>query len=99
MDAPASAIGRFVRDNPGEAAARLRAVLAEDPSRARVANAHDTPLMWLPDDEAVAREIAALLVHHGADPSICDARGLTAAELAAERGLDEVAALLRGDGA
>lgn len=77
--------------------ARLRAVLAEDPSRARVASADDTPLMWLPDDEAAAREIAALLVQHGADRSVVDARGLTAAERAAERGLDEVAALLRDD--
>lgn len=75
--------------------ARLRAVLDEDPSRARAVGEHETPLMWLPDDEATAREIAALLLAHGADPSVRDAHGRTAAELAEERGMDEVAALLR----
>ena len=75
--------------------ARLRAVLAEDPSLARGTGEHETPLMYLPDDEAAAREIAALLVRHGADLSVRDERGLTAAELAAERGMDDVAALLR----
>ena len=34
MEGPASAIGRFVRDQPAEAAARLRAVLADDPRNA-----------------------------------------------------------------
>ncbi|MGZ8376196.1 MAG: ankyrin repeat domain-containing protein [Gemmatirosa sp.] len=75
--------------------ARLRDVLREDPSRARSATEHETPLMWLPDDASAAREIAALLLAHGADATVRDAQGRTAAELAEARGLDDAAALLR----
>ena len=51
--------------------------------------------MWLPDDEARAIEVAELLVRYGADPTIRNKEGLTAADCAEKRGLYEVAELLR----
>jgi len=80
---------------------RLRELLREDPSLARAAlEDGGTPLMWLPDDEALALEVAALLLEHGADPAARHRDGSIAAERARRRGLDAVAALLqdRGDG-
>jgi ankyrin repeat protein len=78
---------------------RLRVVLREEPARARVANASgETPLMWLPSDAASALEIASLLLEYGADPAVRNAQGLSAADIATRRGLDEVAALLRARG-
>jgi len=50
--------------------------------------------MWMPGDEAQALEIAKLFLAHGADPSIRNKQGQTAADLARKRGLDEVAELL-----
>ena len=73
---------------------RLRTVLSEEPALARMAGDGDTPLMWLPDDDARAMEIARLLVGLGADPSIRNKEGQTAADRARARGLDEVADLL-----
>jgi hypothetical protein len=76
--------------------ARLRELLAAEPALARVASREgDTPLMWLPDDEARAIEMIELLVAHGADPAARRADGATAAGRAAQRGMDEAAALLR----
>jgi ankyrin repeat protein len=78
---------------------RLRAVLAEDSARARVTSAEaGTPLMWLPDDGGVALAAASLLLAHGADPQVRDARGRTAAQVAEERGMADVASLLRERG-
>jgi ankyrin repeat protein len=78
---------------------RLREVLREEPVRARATNASgETPLMWLPSDAAAALEVARLLVEHGADPAARNAQGLSAADIATRRGLDEVAALLRSRG-
>jgi uncharacterized protein len=75
---------------------RVREVLRAEPALAR-AGGESTPLMYLPPDEGRALAIAELLLAHGADPSARRARdGLTAAELAEARGLDAVAALLRG---
>jgi ankyrin repeat protein len=75
---------------------RLRALLDDQPELARIAAADgDTPLMWLPNDDAAALAIAALLLAHGADPARRNARGETAAGIATRRGLEEVAALLR----
>src|SRR5688500_15173768 len=54
MEAPASAIGRFVQGNPGEAAARLRAVLAEDPRNAEAWRLLGRALRELGEDEAAA---------------------------------------------
>jgi len=73
---------------------RLRFVLGDDPDRARLVHEGQTPLMWLPDDEARAMAIARLLLAHGADPTVINSEGETAAVRARRRGLDEVADLL-----
>ena len=74
---------------------RLRAVLAAEPKLARSSGEHETPLMWLPDDETRAKEIARMFLAGGADPAVRNKHGQTAADLASRRGLEEVAALLR----
>jgi len=76
---------------------RLRALLATAPD---LANAPDPkygirPLFCLPDDEAQAADMAALLLAHGADPIIKSNEGQTAGQVARKRGLDEAADLLR----
>ena len=74
---------------------RLRELLAEKPERARGYDG-ETLLMYLPpDDERKAMEVARLLLEHGADPSIQDPQGLTAADRAERNAMYEVAALLR----
>jgi ankyrin repeat protein len=75
--------------------ARLREVLTAEPKLAKSSGEHETPLMWLPDDEARAKEIAEMLLAGGADPTVRNTQGQTAADLASIRGLDDVAALLR----
>lgn len=78
---------------------RLREVLRDEPELARITSSRgDTPLMWLPDDAAAALEIASLLVENGADPARRNVQGSTAADIAAKRGLDAVAQLLRSHG-
>ena len=78
---------------------RVRAVLAESPEKATVVwSDGTTPLMWLPDDEERAMEIVRLFLAHGADPSVRDAQGKTAADRAARRGLEDVARFLRSHG-
>ncbi len=74
---------------------RMREVLAAEPKLAKSSGEDETPLMWLPDDEARAREIAEMLLAGGADPTVRNKQGQTAADLASRRGLDDVAALLR----
>ena len=76
--------------------ARLRELLVAEPALATaVADGH-TPLMWLPpDDEVRAMEIAELLLAHGADPTLVDEQGETAADRADRLGMFEVAELLR----
>lgn len=96
-------LGRYSRDvwqlTYAGLAERLRDVLRDEPGLARATNRHgDTPLMWLPNDDASALEIAALLLDSGADPTQRNARGLTAAEIATRRGLDDVVALLGSRG-
>lgn len=76
---------------------RLAAVLAETPSLAnQVLQGVDNPvaLFCLPDDESQAAQIVALLLQHGADTSVRNSKGQTAAEVARFRGLDEAAQLL-----
>jgi len=73
---------------------RLRHVLSEEPERAK-GNDQNTPLMWLPDDDAGAVECANLLISYGADPSIKNTDGFRAADLAEKRGLYDAAELLR----
>lgn len=76
---------------------RLRALLAAEPD---LVNAPDPkyamrPLFCLPDDEAQAADMVALLLAHGADPALKNAQGETPAQAARKRGLDEAADLLR----
>jgi uncharacterized protein len=77
---------------------RLRELLNDDPGLAKLRGSETTPLMWLPDDEARALEIAKLFLAHGANPSLRNKDGQTAADLARKRGMDRVADLLTGDG-
>jgi hypothetical protein len=75
---------------------RLRAVLAEDPRRARVAWEKQTPLMWLPpEDEDLALEVVKELVRHGADPAVVNEEGDTAADRAEAMGMFKLAAHFR----
>ncbi len=74
---------------------RLREVQTEEPDLAKAAADNNTPLMWIPEDEARAIEIVHMLVAGGADPKIRNKEGLTAADCAERRGLYEVADLLR----
>jgi len=74
---------------------RLREVLTEKPERARGYDG-ETLLMYLPpDDEDKALEAARLLVQHGADPTIKDPDGRTAADRAERNAMYRVAAFLR----
>jgi tetratricopeptide (TPR) repeat protein len=61
MEGPASAIGRFVRDNPAEAARRLRALLAEDPHNAEGWRLLGRALRLTGEDEAASEaEVSAV---------------------------------------
>jgi ankyrin repeat protein len=74
---------------------RLREILAERPELARGYDG-ETLLMYLPpDDEDKALETATLLLQHGADPTIKDPNGLTAADRAERNAMYRVAAALR----
>jgi uncharacterized protein len=74
---------------------RLREILAEKPERARGYDG-ETVLMYLPpDDEAKAMEAAALLLEHGADPTIKDPQRRTAADRAERNAMYRVAEFLR----
>ena len=71
---------------------RLREVLAADPALAKAAHPDGgTPLMRLPDDDVKAREVVDLLLSYGADPSRRNKDGKTAADLARERGMSDIA--------
>jgi len=74
---------------------RLREVLRAEPKLATSRGENETPLMWLPADDASAMEIAEMFLAGGADPNVRNRQGQTAADLAGVRGLDDVAALLR----
>ncbi|MEX2153464.1 MAG: ankyrin repeat domain-containing protein [Gemmatimonadaceae bacterium] len=74
---------------------RLREIITARPDLAKVVWDGWTPLMWLPDDERRAVEIVELFLAHGADPSIRNKDGQTAADYARKRALDEAAELLR----
>lgn len=71
---------------------RVRQILAEDPSLARVTSSDGhTPLWWLPDDEAKATELVELLLAAGANPAARTDSGGTAAAWARRRGMRAVA--------
>lgn len=76
---------------------RLREVLATEPGRAREVRPDDgmTPLWWLPIDEDRALTVAQLLLAAGADRSIKNHHGHTAADWATKLGMPKVAAILR----
>jgi ankyrin repeat protein len=77
---------------------RLRALLAEHPELGRLGGGGQTPLMWLPaEDEEVAIEIAKLFLAHGADPTIRNPEGMTAADRAARLGMSRLAEQLRAE--
>jgi len=74
---------------------RLGELIAAEPALAKTrGSGGDTPLMWLPDDDARALAMAQLYLEHGADPAARNEKGETAALIARRRGLDEVADLL-----
>jgi ankyrin repeat protein len=74
---------------------RLTELLAADPSLASaVTRGGEVPLFALPDDDELAVEVVELLLAHGADPSKKNAAGLTPAQAAKKRGLEEAAAVL-----
>ena len=74
---------------------RLRAIFATEPERARIESNGHTPLMWLPTfDEALAIDIAQLLVQHGADTTKRNNRGETAEMRARALGMYDLAAVL-----
>lgn len=71
---------------------RVREVLRPQPELAKVSSGGHTPLMWLPpDDESRALEIARLLIEHGADPTLRNKEGETAADRARRLGMLHVA--------
>ena len=75
---------------------RLREVFAETPERARVTWNGWTPLMCLPpEDERLALEIVKLFLERGADPTVVNKEGTTAADRAEKLGMFEVASYLR----
>jgi len=75
---------------------RLAELLAADRSLASaITRGGEVPLFALPDDDERAFEVAELLLAHGADPSVKNAAGITAAEAAKKRGLEEAAATIR----
>jgi ankyrin repeat protein len=71
---------------------RLRELLDAEPALAKAAHPDgDTPLTRLPDDEGVALRIIELFLAHGADPSVRNEDGTSAADLARKRGMEEAA--------
>jgi ankyrin repeat protein len=75
---------------------RLEAALTEQPWRANERLAGDCPtaLYCLPDDEEAACEAARMLLAHGADPGVRNAKGQTPADWARLKGLDDAADLI-----
>lgn len=77
---------------------RLRELFVTDSRLAKASHNGWTLLMRLPGDEQRALEIAKLLIVHGTDVTSHNPEGLSAADFADKRGLDAVAAFLRGVG-
>ena len=91
-------LGRVSRDVwnlvPTGTVERLRELFRSEPDLAKVAGGGHTPLMWLPDDEARALEVAELLLQYGADPTARNNDGESAADRAAKFGMFRLAELL-----
>jgi ankyrin repeat protein len=82
-------------------AARVRALLAEDPQRLWECGAHNMPLIWYPaigGAGAVQVELTRLLIERGADVN-AQKRGHTALHWAARAGAFDLAELLLDHGA
>ena len=70
---------------------RVREVLRVEPQIAAMSG-ESTPLFWLPEDEDKAVELVGLLLSYGADPTFRRKEdGLTAADVARRRGLEQTA--------
>jgi uncharacterized protein len=77
---------------------RLTELFDADPSLASaVTRGGEVPLFALPDDDERAAEIVELLLARGADPSVKNSAGLTPAEAAQKRGLEEATAAFQTD--
>jgi len=78
---------------------RLRQLFRESPELARTTSNDHAPLMWLPPgDENRAIELAELYVSYGADTTLEDEDGRTAADRAERQGMFRAAAVLRAAG-
>jgi hypothetical protein len=73
---------------------RVRELLAEEPQWATQTFNGETLLFRLPDDDDEAVAMAGLLLANGADPSVVDKDGRTAAATARRYGLLKTAARL-----
>jgi ankyrin repeat protein len=73
---------------------RLTELFAADRSLASAITRGEPPLFALPDDDERAVDVAELLLAHGAEPTVKNPAGLTPAEAAKKRGLDEAAAAI-----
>jgi ankyrin repeat protein len=74
---------------------RLRELLEAEPALATSAHPDgETPIMRLTDDAAKAVEIVKLFLAHGADRGVRNEQGQTAADLAGQRGMEDVVRLL-----
>lgn len=73
---------------------RLAELLGKDRGLASALTRGEAPLFALPDDDERAVDVAELLLAHDADPSVRNSAGLTPAEAARKRGLDEAAATI-----
>lgn len=78
---------------------RLGELLAERPELGRISGGGQTPLMWLPpEDEGRAIEVARLLLKYGADPTLRNPEGMSAADRAERQGMAELSRVLRQGG-
>jgi ankyrin repeat protein len=75
---------------------RLRELFTEEPGLANLVHFRtgQTPLFFLPNEQASALEMAKFLVEHGADSRFVDKEGDTPADAARKRGFNEVAQFL-----
>lgn len=75
---------------------RLTQLLAAEPALANLVHLRrgDTPLFWLPTDEANAVTVARCLLELGADPALRNREGESCAQLAQRRGQPALTALL-----
>ncbi|HEX9366566.1 MAG TPA: ankyrin repeat domain-containing protein, partial [Vicinamibacterales bacterium] len=78
---------------------RVRQILREDPDLAKQTDDEgNSPLWWLPDDEAKAMALVELLLAAGADPAMKNRAGRTAADWARTRGMTDIARRLGFEG-